>query len=67
MIWTSMEMLSLLCHKLQLCSAFRPNVSGICRFYVNDPEPFSFLDIKLVQLISTQQPQGCRICRHSQQ
>ena len=67
MIWTLMEILSLLCHGLRHFSASRPNVSGIGRFDVNHPEPFSLMDIELVQIISTRQPLGCRNCRHSHQ
>ena len=42
-----MEILSLLYHRLRLCSASRPIVSGICRFDINDSEPSSFIDIDL--------------------
>ena len=58
MIWTSMEILSLLYHRLQLCSASRPNFSGICRFDVNNSEPSSFIDIKFVQVIKIWQLLG---------
>ena len=57
-MWTSIEILSVLYHRLRLCSTFKPIVSGICRFDINDSEPSSFTDIKNVEVIKIGQLLG---------
>ena len=57
MVWTLIEALRLLDHRLLVRCASRPKVSGICRFDINDSEPFNFR-YEFVLVIRTQQPLG---------
>lgn len=43
MVWTSVEAHRLLDHRLLVRCASRPKVSGICRFDINDSEPFNLI------------------------
>ena len=58
MVWTSMEVLRPLDHRLLASCASRPKLSGICRFDINDSEPFNFIHLKFIQIIRTQQLLG---------
>lgn len=53
MVWTSMEVLRRLDHRLLASCASRPKLSGICRFDINDSEPFNFIHLKFIQVIRT--------------